>query len=126
MAIAPIMDSLSVPEGYDINLTCTMRASPAPTINWYQGSTLLIGAEVRTMILQRVSTDLNGFYVTESELIISSSIKSDSGSFTCRATNVILGSVRYAMRIFNVRVYCKSILAINHARSIPYSIIFLL
>ena len=68
---------------------------------------MLRGTEARTIITQNVSTDLNGFYLTESVLTISSSVKSDSGSYTCRATNMILGSVRHAMRTFDVNIYCK-------------------
>ena len=92
----------------DIILNCTARGIPTPTINWYDGDTILTGAEDRTFIsMPVVSTDAEGFYYVESILTISPSDRDDSGMYYCEAENIVLGSPTTARRVFNVTVNCK-------------------
>ena len=105
--------NLTVPEGYDIVLSCATRGSPVPIIMSYFDSVELTGNEDRTVIsMSTLSKDSDGF-----DFLESSSILNDSGSFSCVTTNTFHGSTTYDMRIFNFTVYCNFIYTANFSHS---------
>lgn len=91
----------------DIVLNCTASGLPAPTIEWYRGTRLLTGAEARTTITPEATVmDADGRYIIDSTLMISPSDRDDSDTYSCVATNTVLGTTRTDTVDFNVTVNC--------------------
>ena len=112
MITVPLEDvNITVLEQMDnIELRCTARGVPAPSITWYRGNVPLTGAETRVMITDSMATsDADGFLFVNSTLLISPSERLDSGMYWCTAENVVLGAPAMDRRLFNVTVNCKDL-----------------
>ena len=107
------IDVTVLEERDDIILNCTASGLPSPSIEWYRGTRLLIGTEDRTTITpETTSMNADGLYIVDSTLTISPSDRDDSDTYSCVATNTVLGATRTDSVDFNVTVNCmKEIIA---------------
>ena len=67
----------------------------------------LTGNEPRLTIVPIVSMDSDDFSIVELMLTVSPSDRSDSGMYSCMATNTVVGSPRMTQRNFDLTVNCK-------------------
>ena len=101
------IDVTVLEERDNLVLNCTASGLPAPTIQWYRGTRLLTEAEDRTTIAPGTpSMDADGLYIVVSTLTISPSGRDDSDTYSCIATNTVLGATRTDTVDFNVTVNC--------------------
>lgn len=96
-------------EGEPLTLSCTARGYPRPTITWSPGS----GEHI--IIFVSTSTDVEGYLVVTSNLMISSIAREDAGIYTCTSSN----TYGVDTHSFNLTVYCKLLLI---AQSFSYKL----
>ena len=102
---------VTVDEGDVINVKCTARGFPAPSFVWLQGTTELMDGLPRiTIVTPPFDTDVEGFRVVTSTLEISSTNRSDAGSYACVASNNEPGVLNGEDRSnFTITVNCESV-----------------
>ena len=93
--------SITRNESDSVELTCQVEGQPKPTVTWFKD-----GAEVNTSDarIEISHPDSNGSS-TVSTLTIPDAVRSDQGSYHCRASNRIGASLNSSSA--NVTVNCK-------------------
>ena len=98
---------MTVIEEDDAVFVCTAAGFPAPTIMWYRGVT-----ESERVALNGTmgsTTMMDGFFVVTSTLTLFTVDRLDSDLYSCIAESSF-GPSRSDVRVFNLTVYCKSMM----------------
>ena len=100
----PLADVMVVEtEGDMVTFTCTATGVPSPSFTWSppdDGDRISVNTDPAV-------TDSDGFISVTSTLTISSLLRTDAGTYTCTASNTVMGSNMMISRTFNVTVYCE-------------------
>ena len=98
---APLTDmSVVEEEGVMATFTCIARGVPEPVFTWTPPEGGRISVSTSPM------ADGEGFSVT-STLTISSLLRTDAGSYTCTASNTVMGSNMMVARTFTLSINCE-------------------
>ena len=97
----PLADMMVVEtEGDMVTFTCTATGVPTPSFTWYPPDDGRIIVNTYPVV-----TDSDGFISVTSTLTISSLLRTDTGTYTCTASNAVMGSNMMMSRTFNITVH---------------------
>ena len=100
----PLADMMVVEtEGDMVTFTCTATGVPAPSFTWSPPDD-----EDRISVnTDPAVTDSDGFISVMSTLTISNLLRTDTGTYTCTASNTVMGSNMMMSRTFTFTVNCE-------------------
>ena len=108
----PLADMMVVEtEGDMVTFTCTATGVPAPSFTWSppdDGDRISVNTDPAV-------TDSDGFISVTSTLTISSLLRTDTGIYTCTASNTVMGSNMMMSRTFTLTVSCEYTICITSA-----------
>ena len=99
--------AISVIERHLVSLVCSARGYPAVDITWRYQNTQLMDSDHGLSIQSVTEESVNGIFNTTSALTIPSVDRSDTGNYTCVASNTVFGSPVSEMQQFMLTVNCK-------------------
>ena len=106
VTVSNLPDIVSKIYGQTVNVQCTVRGKPQPTITWYKESVLINSLSYPD--IQIISTVVDNTTV-QSEITITSITDTDEGIYTCSGSNILPNGTVTNIRSFTLEVTgCKT------------------